>query len=341
MAMFNPDLKWQLTEDQNIGIDLTVFSKLDVSFDYYIKNTKNLLTPITATPSIGFDTFIENLGKSQNKGIEAKFNYRAISDSKNDINLSIFGNIAHNKNKLVEINKALASMNDKTNDEMAGGSNSLIQDKDKTKPRVEYAEGVSLNAIWVVPSLGIDPSTGKEIYLKKDGSRTYTWSVDDKRPIGDALPKVQGTFGINLDYKGITLNAIFSYKLGGQYYNYTLADAVENADLIYNVDRRVFTDRWNPETPGVASKYKALSRYPSLTKPTSRFIQDLNELSLTTLNIGYDFRNCTFMKKEKSIERLRLSFAMNDLFRVATVKTERGILYPYAQSFIFTVQATF
>lgn len=341
MAMSNPDLKWQQTEDMNIGIDFKIFNRFDLTLDYYVKNTTNLLTPITSAPSIGFGTFMENLGKSKNEGVELRVNYRIISDNKNDIQLSVFGSAAQNKNKLVEINNALTSMNDKVDEEQGDIDVSLETNRGNSKPRVEYAEGVSLSAIWGVQSLGIDPYNGKEMFLKKDGTVTYTWDADDKVVLGDLLPKIQGSFGVNLDYKGFTLNAIFGYRYGGQFYNETLIESVEKADLQYNVDKRVFTERWNPETPGVASKYKKLSKNPGVTLPTSRFVQDWNEISLTSFNVGYDFRNCRFMKKDGVIERFRISLAMNELFRFSTVKAERGIIYPYAQSFIFTVQATF
>lgn len=89
----NPDLKWQQTEDKNIGMDLSLLHKLDITFDYYIKNTSNLLTPISVVPSNGFDSYTENLGKSKNQGVELRVNYRAITDSKRDINLSVFGSL--------------------------------------------------------------------------------------------------------------------------------------------------------------------------------------------------------------------------------------------------------
>lgn len=340
LGMSNPDLKWQQTQDQNIGIDLTILNKFDITFDYYVKNTSNLLTPITAAPSIGFDKFVDNLGKSQNKGIEAKVNYRVISNAAKDINLSVFANIAHNKNKLVEISDALSSINDAVDKDQITSTDPEVS-SGVTKPRVEYAEGVSLSAIWGVRSLGIDPYNGKEMFLKRDGSPTYKWDAADKVVLGDELPKVQGSFGVNLDYKGFSVNAIFGYRIGGQFYNTTLVNNVENADLQYNVDKRVYTDRWNKDRKGVATKYKALEKNPSFTLPTSRFVQDYNEFRLSSLNIGYDFRNQNFMKTNKVVERLRLSFAMTDLLRLSTVKTERGTIYPYAQSFIFTVQATF
>ena len=341
----NPDLKWQQTEDKNIGMDLSLLHKLDITFDYYIKNTSNLLTPISVVPSNGFDSYTENLGKSKNQGVELRVNYRAITDSKRDINLSVFGSLAHNKNKLVEINSALSAINEKIDEEQngvaEGDGNGQVTIFDRKKPRVEYAEGVSMSAIWGVRSLGINPYDGTEILLDREGKRTTQWNADDKVVLGDALPKVQGNFGANLDFKGITLNVNFSYRLGGQYYNQTLVDNVENADLQWNVDRRVFTDRWNPETPGVPAKFRQLSGGSTITNPTSRFVQDYNELKLSTLNIGYDFRNCGFIRNNNWIERLSVSMAMNELFRLSTVKAERGINYPYAQSFIFSLSATF
>ena len=345
LGLHNPDLKWQQTEDQNIGFDLSFLKKVDVSFDFYIKNTSNLLTPIPVVPSNGFDTYTENLGKSKNQGVEVRVNYRMITDSRRDINLSLFGSLAHNKNKLVEINSALSAINEAVDKAQSGEKTDDDGDAtssfNRTKPRVEYAEGQSMSAIWGVRSLGINPYDGTEILLDKDGNRTTKWDVADKVVLGDELPKVQGNFGFNFDFKGITLNANFNYRLGGQYYNQTLVDNVENADLQWNVDRRVFTDRWNPETPGVPAKFRQLKGGNVITNPTSRFVQDYNELKLSTLNIGYDFRNCDFIRKSDWIERLQLSVAMNELFRISTVKAERGINYPYAQSFIVSLQATF
>ncbi len=341
LSMYNPDLSWQLTEDQNIGFDATLLNnKFNVSFDYYVKNTTDLLTPITAAPSIGFETFMDNLGSSKNSGFEAKISYNVISNNANDVFLSVFGNIAANKNVLTEINDALQSINDATKEDFDPEGNDLTTDHALvSRPKVLYAEGVSIDAIWAVPSLGIDPSNGKEIFVRPDGTTTYEYDIDYMQPLGDKLPKARGTFGFNLDYKGFTLNTIFAYNFGGQIYNSTLVEKVETADTRYNVDRRVLEGRW--QTPGVAAPFGTIDQYYNYVKPTSRFIQDHNELSLSTLNIGYDFRNSAFIKSNKYLERLRVQLSMTDLIRFSTVDIERGILYPYAKSFIFTVQATF
>ena len=338
MSLANPDLQWQKTQDNNFGIDLTILNKLDVSFDYYIKNTSNLLTPVTLPPSAGFKTYTENLGKSQNKGYESRINYRAISNAKEDLHLSVFASIMHNTNKIKEISNALTSMNNSKDDEKAPNYDHETNKSATTKPSVRYAEGQSMNAIWAVRSLGIDPGNGEELFLDRNGNTTYTWDAKDQVVCGDALPKFTGTFGFNLDWKGLIVNTSFYFRLGGQIYNQTLADKVENADIQYNVDRRVYSGRWT--TPGQQAEYKKLT-YPNyFTRPTSRFIQDLNELQMTSLNVGYDFRNWKFVK-ESGLERLKLSFYMNDVFRASTVKIERGTDYPFAHSFSFQLQATF
>lgn len=79
-----------------------------------------------------------------------------------------------------------------------------------------------MNAIWAVRSLGIDPATGDEIFLTKDGETTTEWKAEDQVVCGDAMPDCSGTFGINMDYRGIFLNMSFYYQFGGQTYNQTL-----------------------------------------------------------------------------------------------------------------------
>ena len=339
ISLANPELQRQKTQDNNFGIEFSVLNMLDVTFDYYIKNTENLLTPVSLPPSAGFDSYMENLGETQNRGIEAKVNLRAIRDTKREMYLSVFGSLMHNKNKITKISDALNTLNN-TRDEEKIESNIPDHENGKgvTKPSTRYAEGQSMNAIWAVRSLGIDPMNGDEIFLSADGKMVYKWDPKDQVVVGDDLPKVSGTFGFNFEYKGFSVNTSFYYRLGGQYYNQTLVNKVENADIQYNVDRRMYTDRWT--TPGVAAKYKAFNSSEPFTRPTSRFVQDLNELQMTSLNIGYDFRNCGFMKGG-AIERLKLQFYANDLFRLSTVKTERGTEYPYARTYSFTLQATF
>ena len=111
-----------------------------------------------------------------------------------------------------------------------------------TLPPLLYYVGASTSAIYAVPSLGIDPATGTEFFRKLDGTVTQVWDKNDMVVCGDFNPDVQGTFGINVAWRGIYLNAGFKYAYGGQAYNNTLVSKVENANIEKeNVDRRVST----------------------------------------------------------------------------------------------------
>ncbi len=108
-----------------------------------------------------------------------------------------------------------------------------------------------------MPSLGIDPSTGKEIFLNRNGEVTYTWTAIDRVNVGISQPKYRGNFSTLFRYSGFTLNASFGYRFGGQIYNQTLITKIENADRWFNVDERVFTDRW--KKPGDKVAFRGLN----------------------------------------------------------------------------------
>ena len=326
MGMANDKLKWQRTQDINIGVDAQFFGSLTFRFDYYVSNTDNLLVDFDLSGSTGFNTFKENLGEVQNKGFDATLNWRVYNNTEKDAYFTILGSVSHNKNKIVKISDALTHSNEAQNDD----------DVNPSKPFTRFEEGQSTSAIWAVRSLGIDPETGDELFLNRKGEKTYEWNINDQVVCGESNPKFQGNFGFNTEYMGFSLNCSFSYKVGGDYYNQTLVDRVENVDIQYNLDRRVFSGTW--KNPGDVTFFKRITETPTTTRPTDRFVERQNELSLASLNLGYDFKHLNI---SKFAERLKLAFYMTDVFRVSSVKTERGLEYPFARTFSFSLQATF
>ena len=324
MGMPNPNLKWQQTGDFTIGLDLGICRKFNLRFDYYDSKTKDALIAMSIPTSTGFTSYMENLGNVENRGVEATANWRFFQ--KGQSYMSLTGSIAHNVNKVTKISDALSSFNreqDATN---------------TTSPIVRYEEGQSMTAIWAVKSLGIDPATGRELFLKKDGTTTYDYTTDDYIIAGDSNPKIHGSFGFNGEYKGIGLSLLFTYQAGGDYYNQTLVDRVENVNIANNVDRRVFSDTWNEA--GDIALYKHISSTPTTTYASTRFVQRNNMLDLTSLSAYYDFKYCKWLQKIK-LERLKATFYMNDVFHISSVKAERGLNYPYAHTFSFSLSATF
>ena len=325
MGMPNPNLKWQQTGDFNVGLDLGLFNDVNVRVDLYNSRTRDALIAMSIPTSTGFTTYMENMGNVTNRGVEATANWRFYHEGQSYMSLS--GSLGHNKNRVTEISDALKNYNSE-------------QDANSTKsPIIRYEEGQSMTAIWAVRSLGIDPATGKEMFLKKDGvTTTYDYTTDDYIIAGDSNPILHGTFGLNGEWKGLGLSLLFSYQWGGDYYNQTLVDRVENANVAYNVDSRIFSDTW--QSAGDIAKYKHISSTPTTTYASTRFVQRDNTLDFTSFSAYYDFKHCEWLEKAH-MERLRLTFYLNDVFHLSTIKTERGLNYPYARTFSFSLTSTF
>lgn len=337
--MANSNLQWESKFDYNAGLDAKI-KGLNLRFDYYISYTKNLLTDITLPNSTGFDRVKDNLGEVQNKGFEAFASYLVWSKGRDFVNLN-FG-IETNKNKIVELSNAMKTFNSRMD--------KLAADQGNSKPVRRYEDGMSMDAIWAVHSLGIDPATGREIYIDQNGQTTYTWNANDMIVGGDSRPRYQGTFGFNAEYKRVGLSVTARFLGGGQLYNQTLVDRVENVDMFYNVDKRVLTGRWL--YPGQEALFKRLGDYsmptedgfsttpvPEKTRATTRFIQDRKEVSIGALNVYYEFGENIINKLD--LQRLRLSFNMNELATFSSIEIERGLSYPFARTLSFSLSATF
>ncbi|MHA4893566.1 SusC/RagA family TonB-linked outer membrane protein [Pedobacter sp. PWIIR3] len=323
MGLPNENLQWQKALDKNVGLDLSLLKRFNLRVDYYVKDTKGLLTDQIIAPSLGFDSYKENIGEVRNKGYEIGTNFAILTQAKKS--LGVFLNVVHNTNKIRKVSNSILALN-RIND------NTLSQ-----RPYQRYVPDQSMTAIFAVRSLGIDPSNGREIFLKADGTQTYVYNTDDLVNVGDATPKLLGNFGANLRLGNFTANFAFAYRLGAQMYNSTLVERVENVNFNNNVDIRALQDRW--KTPGQAALFKDIADL-SVTRPSSRFVQDLNELALSSVSLGYDFKGMKFMGLRKQ-STLRANVNLNDLARFSTVKVERGLDYPFARTLSFSLQASF
>jgi hypothetical protein len=138
-------------------------------------------------------------------------------------------------------------------------------------------------------------------------------------------------------YKTFSANFSFGYRFGGQLYNQTLINKVENANFSYNVDSRVYDNRW--QKPGDQAAFKGLL-VTTATQMTSRFVQDEKTLTCQNINLQYDMVSPA-LKKKLNMELLSFSVSMADALYISTVKRERGLSYPFSRQVSFSVSATF
>lgn len=336
MSLANPDLKWQTTLKRNIGLELGFLrNRINLEFNYYSNTTDNNITRVNILPSTGFSSYTANQGDVSNKGFD--FNLSVTPVRTKNWQFNVFVNGQHNRNKLTNLSEALKDYNKQIMEEQT------TTDKTKIENVFLFEEGKSLTAIYAVRSAGIDPGTGQEIFITKDGKRTFTWNSADQVVVGDTEPDLRGYFGVNLSYKRWSLNTSFEYSFGGEMYNQTLVDRIENTSMnnsvnrvAYNMDRRALYDRWSE--PGQSAKYRGIN-VSGKTYASSRFVQKNNYLRMNSIRIMYNLNSPD--KRLLGMSMLRIALSANDLFYASTIRQERGLSYPYARTFTLSLQANF
>ncbi|MBQ8501534.1 MAG: SusC/RagA family TonB-linked outer membrane protein [Bacteroides sp.] len=322
----NPDLEWQTTIDRNFGFDITILNdRLNIVGDYYYKTTDPLLIGIAMPASSGAtgNTIYKNFGKQTSKGFTLQASYYIFRKMQERFWWSVRGSMRTSSNELSEIGNQLEIFNTEG------------RENNSTK---RYYDGADPDDLWAVRSAGIDPATGREIFIKKNGELTYDFSYEDEVIIGSGRPKFEGTIGSNFAWKGFSCSFDFRYRLGGYAFNSVLFNKVENistSSLIYNQDKRALYDRW--QNPGDIAQFKNIANSVS-TPMSSRFIQKDNTLSLESFRIGYEFSS--EVAKHLGVSSLRLNAYMNDIFRISSIKMERGTSYPFARSVSFSLSLT-
>lgn len=323
----NSDLTWQTTKEINLGLEFGFWKdRVKGTFDYYNKTTSNLLSYMDMPLSTGFSSYMANVGEVKNKGFELSLSAYIIRNKAKHFNWIVSGQMVYNKNRISKLSDAIK----KQNEEYMANSADVS---------TLFFEGNPQNSIYAVRSLGIDPSTGKELFLDKNGNQTYTWSAGDKVFLGSGDPLYRGNFGTTIVWKKLTFNCSFSYYWGGYAYNQTLVDKVEvtkSTISSQNVDERVLSQRWF--SPGDVTFFKGLSN--DETHATSRYVMKDNVLQLQSVGIQYRL-DMPSLQHAIHCNALILAVNMNDLLYFSTIKRERGTSYPYARNIQASLKLSF
>lgn len=327
-SLGNPDLEWQKTVQQSYGVDFSLFhSRINGSVGYYIKKTDPLVIAATgAVPSStgANDNYMLNAGNLVTKGWDFNLRTSPVYNMKERIiwtvgvtgnaYTAIYGNF---NNKLQALNK----------------------DQLDNRGLVRYTDGYSPDDMWAVFSRGIDPATGQEIFQKRDGTFSFTYSTDDIVKVGNTRPVIEGVINTSFTYKSFTLGANVRYRVGGYVFNNALYSRVENIslqNLVYNQDRRALYERW--QKPGDVSQYKSIL-LNSTTPISSRFVQKDSHLIGESFSLNW--RVYSGWIRKLKLQGLNCSLYMNDIFRMESVQTERGLSYPFARTASFSINASF
>lgn len=323
-AFGDPDMGWQKTIDKNIGFDLSMFNnRFHVNFDYYHKSTDPLIASIGVPLSVGTSTRMANVGKQISRGYAATVKYAILYNPSERINWTTSLTLSHNDSEYSNVGNSLSALNS----------------ENRTKNLTRFYDGGSPSDLWAVRSLGIDPATGREIFLDSEGNPKFTYDYSDEVVVGNSEPILEGVFGNTLYYKGFSCSVYIRYSFGGDAFNETLYNKVENIseeDLTKNQDKRALYDRW--KNPGDYAQFKGISLTES-TPISSRFVQKNNYITLESIRIGYEFEGKWM--DHLGISGMTLSGYMNDIARFATIMDERGIDYPFARSFSFALSINF
>ena len=309
----NPNLKWQITQDKNVGLDLTMFdNRLTFTVDYYHKVTDPLLIGITMPLSSGTTDYYSNAGKQTSQGLTFTAQYYILRNLEKRQMWSIRVTGRTQSNKIDGIGTKLDAFNN------SGRGSSTTR----------YFDGADPDDIWVVKSAGIDPSTGKELFYDLNGNYTYDYSYNNEQVCGNSRPDLEGVLGTSFTWGGFTASVNFRYQLGADVFNTALWNKVENIDFLYNQDRRALYERWHKAGDIVPFK-DVRDQNPS--PMTSRFIQNEKTLTLESVHLEYQFFSNSWIK-HLGLGSLRIFADARDLFRLSTIRAERGTTYPYART---------
>ncbi|MDR0414063.1 MAG: SusC/RagA family TonB-linked outer membrane protein [Prevotellaceae bacterium] len=329
----NPDLEWQVVEKLAAGVDVGVLSnRLKMNFDVYQSYTSPLVVVLNQRPSTGVASYPINMGFFRTRGYEFKVYYNLVNNPSRGALVSLRATGGYNRSIYGGFSDALNELNEAyRREENSQLSLSSLQ---------RYEDGRSPSDIWAVQSLGIDPSTGREIFLTKSGEQTYLYNPNDRVVLANSRPTIEGVLGATVKYGQLSLIFNLRYRLGAYSYNSAVFNKVENissGNIVYNQDKRALYNRW--KQPGDVAEFKKIG-LQEVTPVSSRFIQKDSYLRGESVKLMWNFTGSRWLSA-LLLQDLSVSLSMNDFFNLNTIMIERGIDYPFQRALVMNLSARF
>lgn len=283
----NPNLKWETTEQKDVGIDIGLLNgRLSLTADYFVKDTRDLLLQENLPMYLGGNPITRNVGAVQNKGWE--FSVEGIVTNNSAVNWITGFNISFLQNRVISLGEGKTRIFDPNTRKIGGGMS----------PQSEFVvmPGESLGAIWGLTYLGTwKPGDDKaNQYGAKPGDSRYldvdnngTIDAGDYHVIGTGIPKTSIGWNNTITYKAFTLNLLFQGLLGFDRLNYNKAVAMyygadaREATLVDIKDRYIPGVNENSDIPAFSSTNRNFTQ-------STRFLEKGDFLRLKNVSLGYE-----------------------------------------------------
>ena len=295
--MSNDNLKWETTEQFNVGLDFSAFeSRIKLTFDWYLKNTRDLLLQATIPASSGYTSAMLNVGSMQNKGYEVTLDLVPVQKKNFSWNMNF--NIAINRNKVTALtNDQLSLLRSVSWDQRFNAQYPYITQVGKPSGMMygfiyegtykldDFNSGTSLkDGVPYMTSVGQDkvrPGDPKYRDINHDG----LIDDNDRTIIGCGQPLHTGGFGNTFNFYGFDLNIFFSWSYGNDVINANRL-YFENGSITNTNQLKSYKDRWtvnNPDSdiPRVGADIASMFVY------SSRVVEDASFLRLRNVTLGY------------------------------------------------------
>ena len=312
------DITWETNINWNGGLEFELFNRrLNGSIDYFYRKTKDMLFSLDTPPSIGYTSYVTNLGDMRNSGVELALQGTLIETK--DLRWDVNFNVTHVKNKVLRLPESIKTMNVDGHDGYVNLDKSFV-----SKYKYFIGEGLPLYT-WYLPKFaGLDAETGESLFYKdildEEGNVTGQETTKDVGQatdylIGDALPNFYGGFGTTLSYKGFDLSVNMNYQLGGKTYDYTYQSLMHASGSTATNWHQDILKSWTPENTNTNIPRLLYSHTYSQNPRSDRFITKASYLNIQNINFGYTLP--TSFSRKFDVANIRIYFSGENLFYIS------------------------
>lgn len=327
----NPDLKWETTDQVNAGLDVGFLNnRINLTFDYYYKRTRDLLQNVTIPSSSGFSQMMVNSGHVINQGFEFSLGAEVID--LNDWKWHIDANLSLNRNRIGGLK----------------GDQYATALWSKADQVFLQRNGCPIGTLYGYKEEGIDPATGEIIYADLNGDGAVTEA--DRTIIGNTNPDFTGSLTSRLSWKGLSLSFMLQGSYGNDIFNYNLTDITMSN--IGNITQEAYNHRWTADNPYGALWPKATAGYNRTWLISNRYVEDGSFLKIKYITLSYEW-----YQPAKWIEKIHVDFTVNNVWTFtkyswfepdvnagginASCPGVDSYSYPSARSYALTLNFTF